>query len=355
MKNKFAFLTLIVCFTVAQAAWGQWSADPSLNLALADNNNGSDQVQPKLLPLPNGGWYVSWFDANPATSQPVGYDVFIQRLGNNGSQKFQHGGLMVADLTNSSTEDYGLDADTSGNALIAFLDTRENGNQQVTAAKVSPAGKELWGSRGVQLTNDLTSFHGSPKIAGTSDGNVVVAWMNDSNVIVQKLNAAGQPQWGSGVVFGASGYNYFIADLKAADNGSVIVSWVQEQGFGSDAQLRANKISSTGSLLWGSGNVALFDTGSLQLGNFPYFIYDGNGGAVFAWYTSIPTLQCYAQHILADGSEAFPHNGSAVSANINHIHVEPSAAYLPAYGRSLRLLDGVGFQPVLPGRLWAEV
>jgi hypothetical protein len=308
------------------AALAQWSSDPSQNLPLADNNNGSDQVQPKVVSLKNYGWYVSWFDSNPFSPPPVGYDVFYQRLNKYGVEQFRHDGQHVAKLSNSSTEDYGLDADTHGNALLAFLDTREGANQQITAAKMSSSGKALWGGLGVQLTNDNSS-HVAPKIVGTSDGNVVVAWTSDSNLVLQKLNAAGQPQWGSGVVFSESGYNYFIADLHAADNGSVIVSWVREQGFGSDAQLRANKVSSSGSVLWGSGNVDIFDVGSLQFGNFPYFLYDGNGGAVFAWYTSIPTLQCFAQHILADGSEAFPHNGAAGSTDSRNVRVAPAAAY----------------------------
>ena len=44
-------------------------------------------------------------------------------------------------------------------------------------------------------------------------------------------------------MFHESGYQYFLADLHAADNGSVIVSWVRENGFFSDKQLRANKVS----------------------------------------------------------------------------------------------------------------
>ena len=330
---KSALRSIAVClFALAFSAtgWAQWSSNPALNLPLADNNNGSDQVQPKLVPLQNNGWYVSWFDSNPATPPPVGYDVFYQRLSTAGVEKFQHDGIRVADLTNSSTEDYGLDADKNGNAYIAFLDTREDHtNQQVTAAKMGAHGKALWGQLGVQLTSD-SSFHASPKITVTSDGNIVVAWISDSNVVLQKLNPAGQPQWGSGVVLTESGYNYSLADLHAADNGSVIVSWARAQGFGSNSQLRANKISSTGSLMWGSGNVDIFDVGSLQFGNFPYFVYDGNGGAVFAWYTSAPTLQCFAQHILANGTEAFPHNGSPVSGNVFDVRVAPSAAYRPA-------------------------
>jgi len=330
MQTAFrSIATVLLTVALSAVAVAQWSSNPAVNLPLADNNNGSDQVQPKVVPFHDEGWYVSWFDANPATKPPIGYDVFYQHLTSGGVQQLHADGELVADLSNTSTEDYGLDVDSSGNALIAFLDTREGSNQQVTAARLGPRGMPLWGRLGVQLTSD-SNFHAAPKIAGTSDGNIVVAWTSNSNVVLQKLNAAGEPQWGSGVVFTESGYDYSLADLHAADNGSVIVSWVRNAGFGSNSQLRANKVSGSGALLWGSGNVDIFDVGSLQFGNFPYFLYDGNGGAVFAWYTSIPALQCFAQHILANGTEAFPHNGAAVSANTFDVRVSPAVAYHPS-------------------------
>ena len=40
--------------------------------------------------------------------------------------------------------------------------------------------------------------------------------------------------------------------------------------------------------MWGSGHVHVYDGGSLQFGEFPYFTSDGNGGAVFSWYTNSP-------------------------------------------------------------------
>jgi hypothetical protein len=333
MKNKMALVTvLVMCLTVVQAAWGQWSSDPSTNLPLADRLN-NDQVQPKVRPLPNNQWYVSWFDADPNTPPPIGYDVYLQRLDATGVEQFPHDGSMVADLGNSSTEDYGLDIDTAGNALLAFLDTREGSNQQVTAAKMNKAGNPVWGVNGVQLTSD-SSQHYAPKITGTSDGGVVVAWTaafgNTSNVKLQKLDRNGHPVWSAPIVFHESGYQYFLADLHAADNGSVIVSWVRENGFFSDKQLRANKVSANGKKMWGKSNVVIFDQGSLQFGNFPKFILDGSGGAVFSWYTSIPALQCFAQHIRADGSEAFPHNGSAGSTDTFNVRVEPSVSYRAA-------------------------
>ncbi len=326
---KYAFkcaAALLFTLALVSLAFAQWSSDPSKNLALADKAKGNDQVQPKVRPLANNGWYVSWFDADPNSPPPVGYDVYLQRLNARGYEQFPHNGILIADLSNSSTEDYGLDADTSGNALLAFLDTREDSNQQITAAKISPAGKALWGKLGVQLTKDAGSHH-DPKIAGTSDGGIVVGWTSDSNVVLQKLDAKGHPQWGKGIVFKESGYEYSLSDLHAADNGSVIVSWIRGKGFGTARHIYANKLSAKGQLLWGKKHVIVFDNGSLQFGTFPYFLPDGEGGAVFAWYTNSPALQCFAQHIRGNGREAFPHNGSAASTDATRVRVSPAASY----------------------------
>jgi hypothetical protein len=331
MPYGFRYVVAFVLgLTLVSAARAQWSSDPSKNLPLADKGNGNDQVQPKVLPLSNNAWYVSWFDDDPSSPPPVGYDVFLQRLSPGGLEKFRHDGIRVADLSNSSTEDYGLDVDTKGDALLAFLDTREGINPQVTAAKISAAGKALWGKLGVQLTHGASASNAAPKIAGTNDGDVVVAWTSDSNVMLQKLDTSGHPLWGKGVVLSESGFNYGLADLHAADNGSVIVSWTRDHGFGTNRYMYANKLSAQGHLLWGKGHVKVLDSGSLQFGAFPYFVPDGKGGAVFTWYTSSPSLQCFAQHILADGHEAFPHNGSAASTNANQLRVSPAASYRAA-------------------------
>ena len=219
--------------------------------------------------------------------------------------------------------------------MLAFLDDRlDPNNPQVTAAKMSASGQPLWGPSGVAMTFD-PGFHAAPKIAVTSDGYVVVAWTTNSSVILQKLDANGRPQWVGGTAFNygvtlqESGYNYSLADLHASDNGSVIVSWVRNKGYGSNNYLYANKISAAGKILW-TGNVKVFDGGSLQFGEFPYFQSDGNGGAIFSWYSSSPSLQVYAQHILSDGTEAFGHNGAVGSTNQFNVRVSPSASYNPA-------------------------
>jgi len=336
MKSPLrSHLLLALALTLATTAWAQWSSDPSQNLALS-NIAGADQVQPKLLPLPNDEWYVSWFNNNPNDPPPGGYDVYYQLLSANGVEQFAHNGVQVAQLTNSSTEDYGLAIDGDGNALLAFLDTRRDpNNQQVTVAKMSPTGQPLWGPLGVPLTNGNASFN-EPRVTVTSDGFIVVGWVSNNAVVLQRLRPNGVPTWigatplNIGVTLQESGYSYILADLHAGDNGSVIVSFVRSHGFGSNSYLYANKISPSGQLMWGSGSVHVYDGGSLQFGEFPYFTPDGSGGAVFSWYTNSPTLQSFAQHILANGTEAFPHNGSPVAVTGSDIRVSPSLSYNPS-------------------------
>ena len=332
------FVAIIVALTLSATAWGQWSSNPNVNLALSDIPN-ADQVQPKVVPLADNGFFVSWFNNNPNDPPPNGYDTYLQRLDLNGYEQFVHDGLQIAKLTNSSTEDYGLDIDTQGNALLAFLDTREGASQQVTVTKVSPSGQQLWGPTGIQLTSGSPNAH-QPKVAGTSDGGVVVAWTaygpTYSFIVLQKFDANGNPQWASnalqnnGIILSENKADYTVSDLHASDNGSVIVSFSRDTGFRSNRYLYANKFSASGQLLWGAKHVHVWDGGSLQLGNFPSFISDGNGGAVFSWYSSSPSLQVYVQHINSAGTEIFPHNGVVASTNASNSRVSPSVDYRPS-------------------------
>ncbi len=335
-----------------------------LNLGIAVKPD--EQVQPKIRPTPDGGCYISWFDNDPSGHPPFGYDVFLQRLDANGGAQFPAGGIRFADLGMSSTQDYGLDVDADGNALLAFLDDRRGGHIIVTVMKVNPVGEQLFGKHGRQVSRSL-GFTGNPKVAATSDGSVVAGWIEDSNLKFQKLSADGVKLWGtSGItITPPAGTSYSLADLHGSDNGSVIASWVSAAGFTSPKHLFANKIDPDGMLLWGANHVAVFDSGSLQFGNFPPFVTDGAGGAVFGWYETGP-IQSRAQHILADGSEAFPHNGSLGSTDTGFDHVNPSVSYDQTSGDTYLFWDeilegpltneGISGQRFDPAgnRLWGE-
>lgn len=314
-----AAIPSLLCAPVASA---QWSCDPAINLPIA--NAAGDQVQPKIAPTSDGGCYVSWFD-----SIANGFDVRLQKLDEQGNELWSHNGVLVLDRGFSSTQDYGFDVDSGDNALLVARDDSGTG-VQITASKVSPSGVLLWGPTGVQLTN-TSSFVAAPKIAGTADGGVVVAWLQNSSVLLQKLDGNGATLWGAGINLTPSSGSYSVGDLH--DSGTdVILSMVHQTGsFTSPKHIVAQKFDAAGNPLWGSTVLSIFDSGSLQFGNYPPFTPDGSGGALFAWYGVSP-LQVYAQHVLADGTEAFPHNGVAGSTNTSRVRVSPSVSYDGASG-----------------------
>jgi len=319
--SRFA---LVLLAAGAAPALAVWSSDPAVNLVIADG--ASEQVQAKVVPRADGGCYVSWFDNSTG-----GYDVRLQRLSATGDELWPHNGILVADRNYSSTVDYGLAIDADGNALVAFNDDSQ-ATERIVVAKIDPDGNPLWGTPGIAVSAS-SAFLASPKVAATSDGDVVVAWFQDPDTVLQRLDAAGTEQWAhGGIALAHSGDSFLLADLQAADAGAVIASWVRYVTFQGDKHLWAQKLDATGSVLWGAGHVQVFDLagGSLQFGNFPAFLPDGSGGAVFAWYTSTPALQVRAQRILANGTEAFAHNGVELSTDSSRLRVDPSVAFDPA-------------------------
>jgi len=303
----------------------QWSSDPANNLAVADRDN--EQVQPKIVPTADGGFYVSWFD-----NATGGYDVYLQRLDAGGNEQWVHNGILVADRTFSSTEDYGLDIDADGNALLAF-GFEQGGVAQVLAQKIAPDGTLLWGDPGVFVSSDTADTH-APKITATGDG-VVVGWTSsEGSVAVQKLDGDGNALWGANGISidPASGF-FFFADVHGDTDGNAIVSWVPY--IGTSHELWAQKLAAAdGSNLWGTDPLEVFDGtgGALQFGNFPSFLPDGAGGAVFVWYTVGANGQVHAQHVMSDGTQAFTQNGVLASTDDSQNHFEPDGAYDAATG-----------------------
>ena len=335
MSRHLSSATLTLALCLCANAWGQWSADPQNNSPVA-NVPGAAQVQPQIAARANGEWWISWLALHPQGTPPRGYDVYLQRLGADGKEQFAHQGIQVANLGVGWTEDYGLANDPQGNAVLTFQDDRINPAQRaITATKVDAAGTLLW--------NALTAHSGhAPHVATLPDGQSLVGWSADTEntVRLRKLDALGQPVWRTPTgtpldfILAEPNFTYVLADLQAAADGSVIVSFVRSRGFSGDKHLYANKISSSGQLLWGPAHVKVFEAGSLQQGNFPRFVADGSGGAVFAWYSVAPQLQVFAQHVTANGQLAFAPNGVPVSANLQQARVSPTVAYQPATGET---------------------
>ncbi len=312
----------------APLASAQWSPNPATNLPIC--NAGGDQVQPKIANAPSGETIVSWYD-----NRVGGFDVYAQRLDDSGTPLWTPNGVLVQDRAVSSTEDYGLDVDATGNALLAYgiVNFSSLGLQ-----KISPAGALLWGPTGIVLSTPGGSH--SPKIAATTDGSYVAAWSEGAvlGINLQKFDANGNSLWGPVVYTDPpTSRNLFICDLHASDNGSVIVLWFRCAGSGcatSAHHLYTQKYDSSGVPVWNGGvPVILFNGSSTANGYFPTFLSDGNGGAVYGWYETGGSQLCFLQRINAAGTEVYAHNGVAcTTATAGRMRISAAPGFDAATG-----------------------
>jgi hypothetical protein len=286
----------------------------------------SEQVQPKMVPAPGGGFYMSWYD-----NRAGGYDPYVQRFNANGFPLWPSPGVQVADTAFSSTEDYGLTVDGAGNAVLVFRDDRLGG-VKITAQAVSPAGNLLWGALGVQMPS--VGGVNSPKAGVGTDGVVYAGWTDNGKASVLRLDGNGAPLWATPfVITDGSSATYILSDLQAGEDGSIIASCVRYLTFNGAKVLHTQKLSMGGLPQWPGTTVPVFTTGSVQTGNFPTFLPDGAGGGVFSFYTVSP-LQSFVQWVAPNGTLKFGTNGAAVtpsSAGMNRTN--PAVAFDAESGR----------------------
>lgn len=328
-----------------------WSNDPGTNLQIADR--GGEEVQAKILPRTDGGFYVSWFDNSDG-----GYDLRLQRLDADGRELWPHNGVLVADRTYSSTTDYGFSVDAAGNALLSFqCCTQQAADERIVVAKVTPDGGLPWSGGRVAVSTlgegELISY-----VAATADGNAVVVWMNDTGQgRAQKLDPTGAALWGAtGTTLpGPATGSKFVADVIAAGSGDAIVAWSNQAG--STRLLRAQKLAAAdGGVLWGSDGIRVSDTGGLGAGYFPKMLADDSGGAVFAYTDFVGTAPfARVQHLAADGTRLLGASGVVATTNTSRGHYSPAAHFDAASGDIYVIwVDGTVVTPNTLDGLYAQ-
>lgn len=326
----------VLAIGLALPAAADWPADPATNLAIADG--AGEQVLPKIVSTPDGGCYVSWFENSTGN-----YNVRIQALDPRGRELWPHNGILVSNHPSLSfLVDYDLAADAGGNAVVVFTDARDGSDRDIFAYRVTIDGQLDWGPNGVTLSSN-GNFEADPRVAQTSTGDYVFVWPRgdtpNPGLVMQRLDSAGNKQLGpDGIVVAGDGVeNPSFCEMVAADNGSVIVTWIRDtRTFLSPRHVRAQKFSPGGTPMWGASPIIVSDAISVPITHRPRIVYDGAGGALIAWHDTRASnlFNCWVQHISSDGTLRMPANGAQASTLTSQQHIDPAIAFRPTTGET---------------------
>ncbi|MFO1051521.1 MAG: hypothetical protein U1F36_04865 [Planctomycetota bacterium] len=325
----------LLAVLLPHALFAQWSTNPATNFAVADGPG--EQALPKLAARGDGGCYVAWFDSASGS-----YAVRMQRLDAAGVEQWPHGGILVSGHPQStSLVDWDLICDSSGAAVLTFTDTRAGGDLDVYAYRVDAAGAMQWGNNGVTLTND-GDYEANPRVVESSFGNFVFAWSRGFNagggsLEVQKLDIAGNPLFGSTPLSipADPGATPGFHALVASDADGFILAWMRDISFRGNRYIYAQKFDLAGAPLWGASPLSLFDGNSLPIAHQLKLQSDDAGGAVLCWhFTPLNVFSTRIQHVAANGTEMFLHNGIDVSAEANVSKLDPAFFFAPSSGET---------------------
>ena len=287
----FASSNLVsMVFACTAAAQNGYSSNPATPDALVTTAN--DDVQPKIAPAPNGDKYISFFSG-------VGYDVNIMRVDATGHVVWT---TLVEDhpSTMSSTTDYGMSSDSSGNTYLSYnaLDP-VSGLAQFRMSSVDSSGAIRWATALYTAADSCYACLGNGRCVVASDGFVWAAHGVGFDTSVTRVN----PTTGavvSTIYLSEVGAKQITSGMQPSTDGAVLVSTVRYTTNFSNKILRVRKINSDGTYAWGgAAGFAAASQFNIQTGNFPDFISDGSGGGYLPWYTTTP-LNCRVQHV--DGS-----------------------------------------------------
>lgn len=275
-------------------------------------STAGDQLNPVAISDGAGGVFVAWEDSRAGNT-----DIYVSRMGGNGSEPWTTNGVGVCTLTSTQSHP-ALASDGAGGVIVAWDDLR-SGNADIYAQRLGPTGTPLWAANGVPVCT-VAGSQTIPLIDGEGAGGAVLTWYDlrgaDPDVYAQRLSSTGTLIWTASGAPVFTGGGYQTAHRIISDgSGGAILSWDDSRSGTYD--IYAQRLRSNGGNLWGPPGVAVCAAASDQLD--PVMVPDGTGGAIIAWddFRNAGLTGIYAQRITSAGTPAWTVDGVSLVSNVN--------------------------------------
>ena len=271
------------------------------------------QISINMEPDNEGGVFIIWVDSRHPSK-----DLFGQHLSASGNAQWTQNGIPIADGLGDEIQNTML-PDGQGGFIIAYTHSYAS-NDDLYAKHFDANGTMTWPNP-VFISN-ANGNQSDIRMAALTDGDFVVTWQDkrntDPDIYAQKINLAGDLLWGDYLVVysdqdGLARPQLSPRIVKTSDNCAIIV-WEDFSLDTQNADLFAQKISTTGTKLWSEEGVALCTAEFAQYG--PRMAPDDNGGCYVVWDDlrngNAPNDDIYAQHLSSTGVALWEANGKPI-------------------------------------------
>lgn len=306
MKKVLSALLFFPCLY----ANAQWNTNPAIDNAICVQP--FEQMNVKHISDLKGGAIIVWEDYRNDPTNTFG-DIYAQRINANGNVMWTLNGIAICnDAAHQAAPT--LVSDSSGGAIIVWQDSRGS-KRNLYAQRVDSSGAIQWTSNGIAVTA-RNYDQKNPKVLTDGAHGAVVLWQDsignvDYDIYAQHLNASGIPQWtnGLGIATGLGSQVNVKAQIDATLN--VFATW-QDKRNGSDYDIYVQKFGMAGTTQWTSNGVVLCNFAGTQSG--PKIALDNTGGVIVLWQDKRngSDYDVYAQRVNSSGAVQWTTGGRAV-------------------------------------------
>ena len=280
-------------------------------------NASKEQSHPKICSDGEGGVFITWYDFI------VGPDygpIYVQKVNTNGEIMWKHNGIAISDEAIFAMQPI-ICNDGEGGAFVVW---RQGGSgiYNLYAQRINSTGHVQWNENGIMITNNTVGYTADQQIIYDNNKGAIIVWEDDrtgtSKIYAQRINSSGSLLWAdNGLLICNASNNQLSPEICSDGEEGVIITWIDNRND-VVADIYTQLIDSDGHVLWGENGKVICNAANLQ--SYPHIVSDGAAGAIIAWEDNrIGTnWDIYAQRISSNGAELWQYNGILICNSDNN-------------------------------------
>ncbi len=206
-----------------------------------------------------------------------------------------------------------MTTDGSGGTIITWQDNR-NGKYEIYAQRMNGDGNAMWSVNGLAICTQDSNF--KPMIVSDGSGGAIIAWQSyrgsaTADIYAQRVNSSGNIQWSlNGLPVCVVVFEQDTIAMVSDGLGGAILTWQDYRSNSGFADIYAQRINPSGTMIWTANGVSICNQAAEQRG--PKIVGDGSGGAFITWFDKrAGNYDIYSQRIAAAGAVVWTTNGVA--------------------------------------------
>jgi len=233
-----------------------------------------------------GAVYV-WSDTRAG-----GRDLYAQLVTPSGEKMWGVGGDgLLLDGKPGRQEDPMIVTTSDGNVIVAWVDFAFDRDGDIYANKISPTGEKLWGQNGEGIiVCNAPRIQISINIVPDNLGGAYIAWSDyrasNSQIYIQHFNSTGVPTWvANGVNIDPELKNKLANTMWEDEDGCAVMAYVTQHGQPAETGVSYIKFdkSNPNAIAWGPLPIGTQTNPAVDPQFNPKMCPDGAGGFIFAW------------------------------------------------------------------------